>query len=350
MVLHVQDNLAPQMPIVSFKHMMGLTGGDKDEEDGLLAPTEKQRYDGWYNNLAHPDWGAVESQLTRRAPPSYADGVYEMGGARRPGARLLSQALMRGGDGLPSRRNLTALFAFFGQVVASEVLMASESGCPHRGAQDRGGRLRRRLRQGVPGRTPHALPQGALRPQDGAVAQQPQGTAEPGDELGGRQLRVQHERSVGEQHEELRERHLPFHGEALSTQEPREGATHQLPPRAIPRHAQPREDVPAGRPPHPPKSRPVVTGSGLSPLAQCHGSQGAGQPPELDGRRRLPEGQAMGGRHPSEKKGLPDECPKLRWHRRSMRIHQIGQQISKMNHSRPNTFSNGQRFPSSVLV
>jgi hypothetical protein len=20
---------------------------------------EKQRYDGWYNNLAHPDWGAV---------------------------------------------------------------------------------------------------------------------------------------------------------------------------------------------------------------------------------------------------------------------------------------------------
>ncbi|XP_026677068.1 dual oxidase-like [Diaphorina citri] len=21
--------------------------------------TEKQRYDGWFNNLAHPDWGSV---------------------------------------------------------------------------------------------------------------------------------------------------------------------------------------------------------------------------------------------------------------------------------------------------
>lgn len=25
----------------------------------ILGHTEKQRYDGWYNNLAHPDWGAV---------------------------------------------------------------------------------------------------------------------------------------------------------------------------------------------------------------------------------------------------------------------------------------------------
>lgn len=25
----------------------------------LHAYTEKQRYDGWYNNLAHPDWGSV---------------------------------------------------------------------------------------------------------------------------------------------------------------------------------------------------------------------------------------------------------------------------------------------------
>ncbi|KAK4314584.1 hypothetical protein Pmani_014125 [Petrolisthes manimaculis] len=26
---------------------------------------EKQRYDGWYNNLAHPNWGSAESVLTR---------------------------------------------------------------------------------------------------------------------------------------------------------------------------------------------------------------------------------------------------------------------------------------------
>lgn len=25
----------------------------------ILSQTEKQRYDGYYNNLAHPEWGAV---------------------------------------------------------------------------------------------------------------------------------------------------------------------------------------------------------------------------------------------------------------------------------------------------
>ncbi|CAL1286457.1 unnamed protein product [Larinioides sclopetarius] len=103
---------------------------EDEEEEPFLTHTEKQRYDGWYNNLAHPDWGSIDSQLTRKAPPSYLDGVYQMAGASRPGARALSQALMKGRDGLASRRNLTVLFTFFGQVAASEVLMASESGCP----------------------------------------------------------------------------------------------------------------------------------------------------------------------------------------------------------------------------
>lgn len=25
----------------------------------IYSQIEKQRYDGWYNNLAHPDWGSV---------------------------------------------------------------------------------------------------------------------------------------------------------------------------------------------------------------------------------------------------------------------------------------------------
>ncbi|KFM82372.1 Dual oxidase, partial [Stegodyphus mimosarum] len=53
-----------------------------------------------------------------------------MAGMDRPSARALSQALMKGSDGLSSVRNLTVLFTFFGQVAASEILMASESGCP----------------------------------------------------------------------------------------------------------------------------------------------------------------------------------------------------------------------------
>lgn len=91
---------------------------------------ELQRYDGWYNNLAHPAWGSIESQLTRKAPAAYLDGVYMMPGDDRPSPRMLSQIAMKGDDGKQSGRNLTTLFAFFGQVVSSEILMASEPGCP----------------------------------------------------------------------------------------------------------------------------------------------------------------------------------------------------------------------------
>lgn len=91
---------------------------------------EKQRYDGWYNNLAHPEWGSVDSHLTRKVPATYSDGVYMMGGVNRPNPRKLSELFMKGPDGLGSVMNRTALFAFFGQLVTSEILMASESGCP----------------------------------------------------------------------------------------------------------------------------------------------------------------------------------------------------------------------------
>uniref|UniRef100_A0A2P2I0U3 NAD(P)H oxidase (H2O2-forming) n=1 Tax=Hirondellea gigas TaxID=1518452 RepID=A0A2P2I0U3_9CRUS len=99
-------------------------------DDVPSAYIEKQRYDGWYNNLAHPDWGSTESVLTRKTPASYADGVYMMAGQDRPSPRVLSEAFMKGYDGLPSTRNRTAMLAFFGQVVSSEILQASEAGCP----------------------------------------------------------------------------------------------------------------------------------------------------------------------------------------------------------------------------
>lgn len=91
---------------------------------------EFQRYDGWYNNLANSDWGTPNSRLRRKVAPAYSDGVYQMNDDGRPSARLLSQRMMRGEDGLSSKRNLTTIFAFFGQIISSEILMASESGCP----------------------------------------------------------------------------------------------------------------------------------------------------------------------------------------------------------------------------
>ncbi|XP_016945189.3 dual oxidase [Drosophila suzukii] len=109
---------------------LGLDLGSVHCYEKMYSQTEKQRYDGWYNNLAHPDWGSVDSHLVRKAPPSYSDGVYAMAGANRPSTRRLSRLFMRGKDGLGSKFNRTALLAFFGQLVANEIVMASESGCP----------------------------------------------------------------------------------------------------------------------------------------------------------------------------------------------------------------------------
>ena len=53
-----------------------------------------------------------------------------LAGQNRPSPRKLSRLFMRGLDGLGSMSNRTALLAFFGQMVTSEVVMASESGCP----------------------------------------------------------------------------------------------------------------------------------------------------------------------------------------------------------------------------
>ncbi|XP_044584907.1 dual oxidase [Cotesia glomerata] len=91
---------------------------------------EKQRYDGWYNNIAHPDWGSVDNRLIRKGPSAYADGVYMMAGQDRASPRKLSDLFMKGDDGIASIKNKTALFAFFGQLVTAEIIMASESGCP----------------------------------------------------------------------------------------------------------------------------------------------------------------------------------------------------------------------------
>lgn len=57
---------------------------------------------------------STDSRLIRKTPAAYADGVYMMAGADRPGARTLSKLFMRGQDGLPSLANRTALLAFFG--------------------------------------------------------------------------------------------------------------------------------------------------------------------------------------------------------------------------------------------
>ncbi|KAI6201072.1 NAD(P)H oxidase (H(2)O(2)-forming) [Aphelenchoides besseyi] len=90
---------------------------------------EYQRYDGWYNNLANPEWGSVGSRLHRDAPSNYEDGVYKMQ-TSLPSARKISDLVFKGPAGIRNQRNMTSMMAFFSQVVAYEIMQSTQISCP----------------------------------------------------------------------------------------------------------------------------------------------------------------------------------------------------------------------------
>ncbi|XP_042862256.1 dual oxidase-like [Penaeus japonicus] len=86
-------------------------------------------YDGWYNNLAKPNQGAVDTPLLRLLPPAYADGVYQPA-KRTVNPLKVSERLMRGQNGKVSKGGRTAFLLYFGQQVVEEILDAQGPGCP----------------------------------------------------------------------------------------------------------------------------------------------------------------------------------------------------------------------------
>ncbi|XP_069693033.1 dual oxidase-like [Periplaneta americana] len=110
--------------------------------DGCWSPTDKsckpsqhrvveyEGYDGFYNNLARPDLGAIDTPLLRRWPAAYKDGVYEPSGYDRPNPLDLSDQLLKGDIGSKSKTGKTALLVFFGQQVVEEILDAQRPACP----------------------------------------------------------------------------------------------------------------------------------------------------------------------------------------------------------------------------
>ncbi|CAH1153484.1 unnamed protein product [Phaedon cochleariae] len=101
----------------------------------LTPPSETRKveyegYDGWYNNLARPDSGAIDKPLLRRWPAAYKDGTYIPSGYDRPNPLELSEKLLSGEIGQKSKIGRTALFLFFGQQVVEEILDAQRPACP----------------------------------------------------------------------------------------------------------------------------------------------------------------------------------------------------------------------------
>ena len=90
---------------------------------------EYQTFDGWYHNLAEPEWGVSDRHFFRISTPEYYDGVYEPSGFDRPNPRDISEAVMAGKSGEASIMNRTALLVFFGQQVVEEILDGQRQAC-----------------------------------------------------------------------------------------------------------------------------------------------------------------------------------------------------------------------------
>lgn len=84
----------------------------------LLSQEDERKRKRSFCHLINGILMIADSQLTRKAPASYSDGVYRMSGHSRPSPRSISQELMKGSDGLASRRNRTALHTFFGKFLS----------------------------------------------------------------------------------------------------------------------------------------------------------------------------------------------------------------------------------------
>ena len=61
----------------------------------MTSAQETRSYNGTGNNIAYPDWGAVNTNLLRLTEVDYADGVFMPGGQNRPNPRAVSNALFQ---------------------------------------------------------------------------------------------------------------------------------------------------------------------------------------------------------------------------------------------------------------
>ncbi|XP_076465945.1 dual oxidase 1-like [Babylonia areolata] len=110
--------------LVGLSLVAGLSWSQHQSEEESPPP------DGFFNNLASPDWGVPGSRLLRSSTPGYSDGVYGMSGSRRPSPLSISQHVHSGQAGTQSDFGRNAMLIFFGQLVLDELLTTGQPGCP----------------------------------------------------------------------------------------------------------------------------------------------------------------------------------------------------------------------------
>lgn len=84
--------------------------------------------DGSGNNIAHSDWGSVDSELLRLASVGYEDGTDSPAGSDRPGAREISNSVSVQTENIPNARGVSDFFWQWGQFLDHDITLVPIAG------------------------------------------------------------------------------------------------------------------------------------------------------------------------------------------------------------------------------
>ncbi|MCX7421052.1 MAG: SpaA isopeptide-forming pilin-related protein [Planctomycetia bacterium] len=83
----------------------------------IVVASTIESFDGTGNNLKHPNWGSDGVDLLRKSVAAYADGISTPGGATRPSAREISNAISDQPAQTASDRDLSNFIYAWGQFI-----------------------------------------------------------------------------------------------------------------------------------------------------------------------------------------------------------------------------------------
>jgi len=88
-----------------------------------MKSNEYRTYDGYSNNLNHPEWGQAGTPLQRLAPNAYEDGIKSLAkrGKQNPNPRIISNAIFRQTSSILNRNGLSDFVWAWGQFVDHEL-------------------------------------------------------------------------------------------------------------------------------------------------------------------------------------------------------------------------------------
>lgn len=90
-----------------------------------IAFGDARTFDGFGNNVAHPDWGAAGTAFLRLDPiPHYADGVSQPAGASRPNPRLVSNGIGNQVGPMPDPQQRSDFVWQFGQFLDHDITLS----------------------------------------------------------------------------------------------------------------------------------------------------------------------------------------------------------------------------------